>query len=1135
MLYYAKTNLKSGLPTFFLLCIIFVFLFPCSAYSNGKLYFLSLVEKDDYDQSRIILEWGSLEGNIFEDIQQFKLYRSENSGSGYGDYAELPLPFPAFLPDQSPIGNESQCEQNLKERIAESTTEKRFNNLLQILINWGYDANIQNFYKFLFPVLNPEDKDDYNALKKMLLLRRFPGIAVASSLGYVDKNVKLQNRYKYLLSIIKKNTQKILPAGKTPEIDPSQMTALPEPTNFRQVLVSQNSIDCSEYDKNLDDRLIHMTWDIPSSPSELSLQVMTYGYDIFWAAKDDTGVIGDIEARDTAAIETHINAGRLHRLNEDPIFISGPASSEGRESYLVKDNGSEHAGWARGDEFMYYLAAIDIAGHYSKGNLVKIEGLDSESYAMVQDMQAPPIPWRIRTVEEKNNFDPENPAPPDFFLEWETMTKKSWLRNYGEGKNICHGDDTKVCYSMGNQACKGNERDVCVDLDIKKYRVFKFDTPEKATEWGADFDGDGWPDSIEQDKGFNPCNKESKPPGELPIAGTIPHDPDKKATRFKIQETLVYDKVYWYRVAAIDQNDNIGNLSPPVRVVLHDRTQPENTSNLFKEKCNFSAEWSGSCGQPGDDAILTIKVDISAENTVEYIGIYSYYYDIKDQVYRYRFHGKKKITGSEIEITSTFFNSCDPNGCEGNPGDCDYVVRFFDHNDKLITESDLFDLSQDCNIYNGCITLTKDIETCSLYPYDGQDDDSDDTFYFCPNFSEELGKLETARLYLRINGKMSPFFSIENTTDCKAIPGLNWIVPDNACLGSRIFSKNHVGSEMKFFDCFPRKQITSDDTSGWINPEPFPAPIIDDIETGEDDQGKYFTIFWTCQTDGIAAFPVRMKNSENQFYETSFNLEQDGKGRFFHKIYLRDDNDLNKKWYFSVRAVDLTMKASDWSKQKSGTWDDIQILQNQNQKTKILPWPNIDLPENVDRLKTAFIIRDHSSDSPLAYIPAIVLSDDLSNLSIGNKIYRCAQTISKLLIDLECNGVERCIMDKETEFELCNFCPLLQGLLSMDSFIVYRQEEGKDYVQVSPLLEKLHCYSEDNDYFMHDPYIFLRNFQSAAITGIGNIDENLITGLRLVFVDRYPRTELVRVRYKILDVNHSTGEIDRIYTTNWIQ
>ncbi len=241
------------------------------------------------------------------------------------------------------------------------------------------------------------------------------------------------------------------------------------------------------------------------------------------------------------------------------------------------------------------------------------------------------------------------------------------------------------------------------------------------------------------------------------------------------------------------------------------------------------------------------------------------------------------------------------------------------------------------------------------------------------------------------------------------------------------------------------------------------------------------------------------------------------------------------------------MKRSPWSEEICRSWE---LVEPEN-----VSWPTMD-----DRLKQGEVTAVLLKEGPAFYRrPAIILSDDLSHLM---SITLCGEELCLNTLQ-ECDGASICverILDGETGeiyeepsiFRNLEMCSYLQPLIKIRNFIVYRQEQGKDFLQVSPLIPGFSCHSY-SEYIVppfggpgtwyhyskiRDPFYSFRKLLSTAIIGKNPggtaIDPAIATGPRMFYLDHYPSSPGMTVRYKLILFDPVSGEPEKELTSNWL-
>ena len=164
--------------------------------------------------------------------------------------------------------------------------------------------------------------------------------------------------------------------------------------------------------------------------------------------------------------------------------------------------------------------------------------------------------------------------------------------------------------------------------------------------------------------------------------------------------------------------------------------------------------------------------------------------------------------------------------------------------------------------------------------------------------------------------------------------------------------------------------------------------------------------------------------------------------------------------------------------------------------------------------------------------PVLVLSDDLT--AEINRLPSCTEQVPACY--QKTNGVS-CLRNEEFQFSYCPACAILQANILTDTFIVYRQEEGHDFVQVSPLVEGFHCRTDASKAeisdFLQDPFIALLDVSTLTIRGVTD-PETIGGGVRILFKDRYPFKAGSTIRYKLVTIHPETEEPVQVFTSNWV-
>ncbi len=1068
--------------------------------AGSQFYFSAMVEpnEDQGEIPQVVLQWGGMDGGLPDGIAAFRLYRSTNGGVNVL-LTELP-----YSPAPTDAGE--LCRQ------LENDLGWRQDMLLATLENIGrhreapVDVTLDNYADFLISIFTGSDR--YAPLQKALLLRRFPGLGSALGLAYIDDTVSPTATYVYTLTALDADGFESTPLGRTDSLSPATISRLPAPADFAQVYNSK----CDALKKGLDDMLIHFSWQVPAGPADLGLRLQTVGYDIFWSATD----LGALDLRQGIPAD-------LHPMNSEPIVVSGPVDPDGDAPYLAKDNGAGHAGldpaWRRGQVFYYYIAALDITGRY---------GITSGPLeATVTDAMPPRAVWGVRTYE--TSIDTSPPFLPHLALAWDRVDRANFVNEYASGKTICSVDDEQICYSTSPTGCRAGKNLVCEDFDVDTYHLFRYPSPEEAARGnGLDSDGDLWSDIAESSMGTDPCDPESHPASFPPNhVAPIPAGSNEVGVgpghvQISYIDTEVgaddYGKVYWYRIVAVDKAGNAGPVTPPIRGVLYDRTQPAAAAFIQTRSCSdqITFDPSTNCAEPQVDEILHL------ENMTKSAARVTLQKQCNDQVYSLLSKPMSATAPTIINADDFAGRDCkEVDSCPGGEAPT-FFLNFYDPEGAILGR-EIVTLGDICTpSFQGCVAVFQDCVwqtvpgevSVGQVPEDGE-----------VRICVELEDGQMARLYHDGDNGSSPFANV-STDDCdftsdplctvcrnveeRAITG------DRFCPGVRVFNKNHVGSVINHLGCLSMEALP---VEGW---DAVPAPLLATVTQAHDEQAMDIT--WAAQAPAISAFTLTYA-SETGTKMIGIPAASAAKDhQFSHRLPLADD-EINKRWCFKMKALNRALQSSPWSNEICAAFET-------KPATPFVSWPHVQAPPVLADEPLAFYLHSAAMGDDRHDEPVILLSDDLSQrLTAENS--GCVDD----LISCPDNKVTSCLDNSNgVAVSGCRLCNVVSSSLQQSNFIVYRQEQGSEFVQVSPLIEKVHCRVDDQQIpridTLEDPFIYLVNIHTDAVAG--GIAPALATGARLIFRDRYPHERGATVRYKIVTMDQTSGEIAAIKHTNWL-
>ncbi len=1064
-----------------ILLITAVFLFTAllqvqQLMAADRLFFSGLVSLND--ETHVLdttLIWGEFEGKIPAAVDSFKIYRKLSSDTAYPAT-------PLAIIDRGLLSVPATNE------ILHEAGEETGRIELITLLNKGLAENEQpvndsNLADRIHGILDPSSPN-YNSYKRHLLIRYNRNIARAAGFAWIDRGVPAGS-YTYMLTAVRGNSE-TNPLGIS-TVDTTVPTILPAPTEFRQVILSM----CDDLSRELDQNKVYLNWHVPSDPSSMSHSVMIYGYDLFRSKRGDLG---------TPDFNQVIPAD-ITRVNELPILASGNTTPQTTDDYLASD---EDDSLRAGDVYFYYLVARDLNGVYSAAA--------GPERVTVADRRGPVMPWNVHSYRDMTGTTPR------LMLAWDDINTVNYLKQYKTGKTLCSVTGNELCFVPEGDSCavdsNGDSRAICVDLDVQEYRIYRYDSPFAAKGMGTDSDGDGWFDENKNDQlpcdqtieDCWPCDPDmpvSQPPhlvaslsGSELADARVTLASGKKIISFIDPFPQDDNQVYWYRLTSVDKNGNPSSLSPPARAALWDRTQPVAEGDLLITKCDHEVNIDPETGNS------LIIIEDTTEDAAFFRLYEKVYCDQQDQ--GMRLIGEYSLVpGLPVTLSFDDFHDYSEPSCASNQQLSHYLlVRYYDADSKLIAESQSVDASGFPDSSYGTVTLTQRCEELSVT---GSGAGAGPKI---PDKSEikVCGKLadgECARVYQQIAGEMYPLESfcygdqqtitIPNVGTCISIEQSPGIVASKNCLGLRIFSKNHVGSALHYFDCLQVKKAGS--SAGLL-----PVPVMTRMYSQGTVAEPKFEVFWGSLPDGVAAFSLEGRSGDDLTQDTIWNPVQDSDGGSYSAIVSINPDKIQEQWCFQVRMLDKTLKASSWSDEICREWGNPAFSEK-------LGWPVVPEPPTDSGL-VAFFLDDANAGALLLSDPVTMPCESTTTMDcVGSESYSCIAG----RIFVSCG---------EESF----LCADIKAINKYGDFIVYRQEENKEFIQVSPMVSDIHCfddfYNDEITAHLFDPLVYLVNLQS----------EN-----RLIFVDWAPHKSGSRVRYQLVRLDSLTGEPIGSVMSDWVQ
>lgn len=764
-------------------------------------------------------------------------------------------------------------------------------------------------------------------------------------------------------------------------------------------------------------------------------------------------------------LRTAIPSGFV-KVNRLPVVVS--ATSEDADYFLVDPPGSDT--FDPGKKYYYYIVARDISGGYSEtAGPLEVE---------VPYVIPPPTPWRVHAVEIRDES-----GTPRLKLVWDRINYENYVEEFLFdkgllGRSIAPKSPPIYTVSFGNASIDRY-------IGARYYLVLRFDSRDEARMWSYDSDYDLWPDAIEMKNGTDPCDPASHPSSsnvkvidgisyELPkyVVDVIEDgDPshtakvgDKEIVFFVDNSVKPDNKVHWYRVVAIGEIYQIGSerlmaISPP---------SPPVRGVLY----NRSLPIAGG-------VIKELKCSFSTKvvKKCETSGVKNG----SDRVLDYVIYSSCDGVIQKGTIAPGDFLNLKDLGCKAQ---CSYNLQVY-YKGSLVLNKDITDLCEIRRCYYidaNCFWDTVDTPDVVTGP-----------IKICPEFGADG---VVARIYQSdASGRYHPITKVySNSSDgCSDPIDFSGISSDTVCLAIRVFSKNFVGSSMYYLPCV---QVKSNKTS--LSP-----PSLDPVEVEGSEGAPSFKLSWSTPDAGIMAFIIRaMKEGGNTTYKTYW--VSDGSKGYYEYSFPIDSSSSQSNWCFQVKAVDRALIQSPWSNEECGVWTMME------EEKEHLGWPYVSIPSVAGSVDALYLKMGQVG------LPVVILSDEISL-----KERECDIPYNYPPI---CGGSSVCIdlLGGSVDIPSCDLCSYLKGKMKHRNFMVFRQEEGKDFVEVSPLIEEVNCAKSGVGSTIDDPFIHFVNISYGSL------------GKRLVFVDRYPLSSGSKVRYQLLEFDGETKALKAIYMSNWV-
>jgi len=984
-------------------------------------------------------------------------------------------------------------------------------------------------------------------------------VARARNRGFVDTTVVGSGNFTYeLIGVSTENAETLL--GRiVVEVD-GIPDRLPVAGGFEQ----RETARCDAPEKHKDHGSVSLFWDYSGSTltDRVRDALLTTGYDLYRSTTDPDGLT-NLDLASLAANLKHTADGSLdfpglERVNVRPIAISGAPDpgSDGIEretrnlgwnapfvQYVEPPEALAAANVQPGDKRNYYLVARDFSGNY---------GETAEIIVTVPDLVAPPAPWDFRTVRDSAY---ENPGPDlggSFELVWDHVDARNYYADHTHAHNYCNlataRFDKKLIYAPGEADCSGPDNQE-VDLDVEKYIVYRFDSPEAAKAF-VDSDGDGRGDLVERTALPGPpsglttpgtaCDDQAFPPAAQDYraaveTGVFEIDLDagpsanadwsfttaadgRRQIRWRDTDPqgpagigqMAIGGVFWYAVVTVDADRNFSPLSAPVRAFFPDRTRPNRGDIICgKRECALRADHLATA-----DASLPFAEDRTPGALADFI----------------RVGCSNPFTGSTFEVERPIVTLPDgKRGVDAASIDCGQLVENCSGSESYVefhsNDGTLLDASSEpysalyptgfnsyptplnsCPIENAYLEEScRDRRLISIQP--------GETLVEAP-VCEPAPEAPKAciSVYRRLGDK-----SFKWKTHCEPTPlklDVNSSGGDSICLSVALQNENNVLSAPVYLPCFSLLGKTA------IAP---PQPIA--MTFGPDEA----SLEWLPPEQSVVGTLLQWRRTDDNsggahFFPHAGITAQDGP-RTFGGVDLGSSlnpNDASQEWCFKARSIggETTSGSSEWSAELCS----LRLPPGQVYPV-YLPWPAIPTPGNIENLSATYL--------PLEGLPAVLIGE----FTTGNQ--ELVSGLPTTCLGTDSNGNDPpCIAAVLSSTEV-NFCANIRATVAPRlGFVAYRQSrkdsldsQPTEFHQVSPLVDRVHCWNEVQGSAagipaikgtLEDPFIELVHFHSSAW------NEQF-----LIWTDRSPHEVGLEYRYQLVYFT-DRGEILGDRTTGWV-
>ena len=717
-------------------------------------------------------------------------------------------------------------------------------------------------------------------------------LALIGERAYLDPNPGTDPVTYELIAVKQEGTSTLIKRMGKVTVDPTARPSVLAAKNFHQV---RQSKDCNAPEYAKDDYTVSLTWENGGSQTDaFANSMLVTGYDIY-RATDSAQPRLQTEISDLvvgAQIDSNGNyiLPGLQKVNDVPVLL---ANSEGEEIplFLETKDTLRKAGLKPGDSRWYYLVPRDFSGHYGK----------MASYQVtIPDLLPPVTPWGVHVIETEGNAK----------LVWNNITAANYAKYYKHSRKFCNlntlSSVKRLRFADKDSDC--GVADVAVNLNVKKYYIYRFDNPADAAKF-KDSDMDGIPDLEENENEVCSANTIDATNANLArhLVGEVNASDFEGEEFVTFEDTLAKGKYYWYRIAsATETTPSI--LTPPIRAMIPDRTLPA------KPKPELSV-----CS---DNYIVSAY---SLEGETPYIA-YDETGEAKEVKLTCMINATYALFSKDIYLPvrdDGYVDSKGINLCECSSG----TITFLDeHRNALAskplcsgcTRSTEFYVLQENDCKFGGYELVHDGEDLSSWPVmDLEEPINDDE---CIEFT-----LKTPFKRIRITRNCTE----KKTFDLGDLNLSNLGQGEKYCIGMTVYNENNQHSPTTYLPCF-----------GVIDQHVPNKPSIRRLEPNDNN----VSVAWLSPQEKIAATIVKLYNKDDiqkvylRTYAHPDHLADVPKDGVTMNIDMVVDDVISEgeTWCAKAKSVGFNGKLSDWSSERCVQRGMLNI------DTDALPWPKID-------------------------------------------------------------------------------------------------------------------------------------------------------------------------------------------------